>query len=82
MDMTVFEAYTPPPEPVDATLNMKRVPVSTKSAESLEYMAPENVGCISTDARCLVCKSFRLGARGGGCSVGRTHTHPAAEGER
>ena len=49
MDMTVFEAYTPPPEPVDATLNMKRVLVSTKSAESLEYMAPENVGRVNVN---------------------------------
>ena len=52
MDMTVFEAYTPPPEPVDATLNVKRVPASTKSSELLEYMAPENVGRVdvNTDA--------------------------------
>ena len=52
MDMTVFEAYTPPPEPVDALLDMKRVPASMKSVESLEYMAPENVRRVSvnTDA--------------------------------
>ena len=52
MDMTVFEANRPPPEPVDATLNVKRVPVLTKSAESLEYMTPENVGFVNvnTDA--------------------------------
>ena len=49
MDMTVFEAYTPPPEPVDATLNVKRVPASTKSAESLEYMAPEKVGRVNVN---------------------------------
>ena len=49
MDMTVFEAYTPPPKPVDATLNIKHVSVSTKSAESLEYMAPENVGRVNVN---------------------------------
>ena len=47
-DKMVFEAYTPPPGPVDATLNVKRVLASTKSAEPLEYMAPENnVGCVN-----------------------------------
>ena len=48
--MTVLKACTPPPEPVDATLNVKRVPVSTKSVDSMEDIAPENVGRINTDA--------------------------------
>ena len=44
--MTEFEAYTPPPEPVDATLNMNDVPVSMKTVDALEDMAPENMGCV------------------------------------
>ena len=34
------------------------------------------------NVRCLVCKSFRLGAGGGGGVVWDEHTHSAAEGER
>ena len=32
---TELEAYTPPPEPVEATLDMNSVPVSTKIEDSL-----------------------------------------------
>ena len=50
-DMTEFEAYTPPPEPVDATLKMNIVPVSKKTADALEYMAPEEMEGVGTVAR-------------------------------
>ena len=64
--MTVFEAYTPPPGPMDATLNMKRARASTKSAEPLEYMAPENVGRVDVNDNVNVNVNVNVNTDAGG----------------
>ena len=70
-DITDSDAYTPPPEPVVATLNMNRVPVPTKTQDSLEYMAPENVGRVNVDTEAL---DEAAGSFAGDCTSSCLHS--------